>query len=339
VPAASKLSIGAAAHSAGTSAAPPPKNIPVRNLTPPPAKKANAVLKYAKVAAVVAVVAVGGYFGFKFIMDYQAKQNEKSAKEARNSSGESQVGHISALNDVLDATEPGHYRDLRDKGRSSGPRQRGGAGGKDVAVPDEDEGGMKAAAAEKQLPIVPPVWTSELKQAKIPEARANGTISGTNFVVETAKVETVSTAQVLRLFEGTSTSPEREMLVYLHLKPGEKLGGQTLEISSDMKGAGVPQVAKRWKTNPKFAPTLKSFNSGYVMKLELAQMTNNAIPGKIYLALPDAEQSVVAGMFKITSPAFEFDMPTTPTATPVAAPKTAPTAADRAFQQRYGVQK
>src|SRR5947209_5358951 len=84
VPAAGKLSIGAQAHSAGTAAAPPPKNIPVRNLTPPPPKKGSAALKYAKVAAVVAVLGVGGYFGFKFIMDYQAKQNEKSAKEARN---------------------------------------------------------------------------------------------------------------------------------------------------------------------------------------------------------------------------------------------------------------
>src|SRR5260370_41513486 len=67
-----------------------------------------------------------------------------------------------------------------------------------------------------------------------------------------------------------------------------------------MMGFGVPQVAKRWKPNPKFAPQLKSFYNGYAMKLELGQVADNSIPGKIFLALPDPEQTVVAGVFKAT---------------------------------------
>jgi len=42
----------------------------------------------------------------------------------------------------------------------------------------------------------------------------------------------------------------------------------------------MPSVAKRWKSNPKYAPEIKSFSFGYAMKLELGQMTENGeIPG------------------------------------------------------------
>ena len=123
-------------------------------------------------------------------------------------------------------------------------------------------------------------------------------ISGTNFVAETVRLDPVGAAQVLRLVQGQILSPDRELLVYLHLKPGEKLGGQTLTISKDMTGSAVPQVAKRWKPNPKFAPQVKSFYNGYAMKLELGQVADNFIPGKIFVALPDTDQTVVGGTFK-----------------------------------------
>jgi hypothetical protein len=338
-----KLSLGAPGHASPTATPPPTKPVPIRNLAPPKEKKANPVVKYAGIAAVLAVLGVGGYFGFNWLMEMQAKSNEASRKEEKNSDG-GQVGHIAALNDVLDRTEPGHYGE-RSERRAAGPKQRPG-GARDVAVPGADEDAMKGPGAEKPLPTVPPVWTADLQAAKIPDGRANGMISGTNFLVDTARVEASGTAKVLRLFEGQAASPDREVLIYLHLKPGEQVGGQTLEISADQKGPGVPQVAKRWKTNPRLAPTLKSYNTGYVMKLELGQMTNNALPGKIFLAFPDPEQSVVAGIFKVTTPAFDLDMPTpAAAAAPAARPGMTPvpagmSAADRAaYEKRYGTRR
>ena len=41
----------------------------------------------------------------------------------------------------------------------------------------------------------------------------------------------------------------------------------------------------------------KSFANGYAMKLEFGKLTDDGLPGKIYVALPDAEQTVVAGVF------------------------------------------
>jgi hypothetical protein len=100
-----------------------------------------------------------------------------------------------------------------------------------------------------------------------------------------------------------------------------------------MKGAVVPQVAKRWKTNPRFAPTLKSFANGYAMKLEFGQITEGEMAGKIFIALPDAEQSVVAGAFKATTSLAS-------TASPVTLTPTAPApAVDPEFQKRYGIKR
>jgi hypothetical protein len=103
-----------------------------------------------------------------------------------------------------------------------------------------------------------------------------------------------------------------------------------------MKGADVPRVLKRWKPSATAAVQQKFFTTGYAMKLELGQAPSDGnIPGKIFLALPDTEQSVVAGLFKIqpasSEPVAAQPMIQAPTAAP-----TAPSADRAAFQKRYG---
>jgi hypothetical protein len=177
--------------------------------------------------------------------------------------------------------------------------------------------------------------------AKIPEGPVNGSVSGTNFLAEAARVDPVGAAHVLRFLQGQPNSPDREVLVYLYLKPGEKLGGQSLTISNQMRGAGVPQVAKRWKVSPQYAPSLKSFANGYAMKLELGKAADDGnMPGKIFLALPDAEKTVVAGVFTATvaqadpnaqAAQMQYQTPATP------APQGGP---DRsAMERRYGIRR
>jgi len=321
---------------AGSGASAPNKGIPIRNLAPPVEKRQSPVVKLAIGAAVVVALGAGGYFGFIWVSDFQAKAKAKSA-EADQSSLSGQVGHIAELKTVMNATDP-----AASPSAASAPptnRRKRPADGAPVAA-QSDAGAANpsagSAAADSQ-PSTPPVWAHDLAFAKIPETRANGSISGTNFLVETARFDPVGTAQVLRLQQGPAVSPDREVLVYLHLKPGEKLGGQTLAISQDMRGIGVPQVSKRWKTDPKYAATIRSFSTGYVMKLELGQLADNAISGKIYLAFPDTEQSVVGGTFKATVVAADPNLQ----AMPVAAP-TAPTAqqpGQSAMDQRYGIRR
>jgi type II secretory pathway pseudopilin PulG len=193
-------------------------------------------------------------------------------------------------------------------------------------------------APEKELPVIAPAWTLEVDKATIPTSKVNGLISGTNFLAENA----MCTDQVLRLSQGTPASPDREILVYLRLNRGESPTNHTWTVTQETKGRSVPQVVKRWKTNPRYAPQMKSYSSGYAMKLELGVVTNGVLPGQIFVALPDAEQSVVAGVFKATTTlgGASGAATVTPVAPdPVAAPL-APRGAERsAFDKRYGVRK
>jgi len=298
----------------------------------PPAEKKGGPMKWVKIAAVLVVLGVGGYFAFGWLMAYQQKLN---AKRPQNSDG-GEMGHIANVYQVLEATDPDRYEKAAGRSREGVPRQPRSSVGKPVpgGVAEGNDGAAKPA--EKELPLIPAIWTLDIATVKIPETRANGKISGTNFVVETASLGVVGNAQVLSLRQGTAVSPDREILVYLHPKAGEALAGQTFTVSKDMKGPGVPQVAKRWKTNPKFAPTVKSFSAGYAMKLELGANTNSEIAGKIFLALPDAEQSVVAGVFKVAT---GLGATANPAANPTAPAPPPARALDPEFQKRYGIKR
>jgi hypothetical protein len=73
------------------------------------------------------------------------------------------------------------------------------------------------------------------------------------------------------------------------------------------------------------------------MKLELGSLTNNLVPGKIYLALPDNEQTVVAGTFNATVLVPDPNMQAMPVASPTS--PMAPGASSAAFDQRYGIRR
>jgi hypothetical protein len=203
----------------------------------------------------------------------------------------------------------------------------------------------KAAAAAHPPPqpaMVPPVFTLDVTNASIPEGKVNGMVSGTNFVPDSVRLDKVGPAEVLQFVQGQPTSPDREILIYLYPKAGETLAGRTWTVSEDQK-TGAPQVGKRWKPDPNQQPRVQTYTHGYAMKLEFGQMNGSTLPGKIYIALNDKEQTVAAGKFDaaVTAP------PPTPvmaTPTPAQNPDAArygrppPNAARTPVEQRYGVQ-
>ena len=253
-------------------------------------------MKWVTVGAVVVVCGVAGYLGYPYISKALAKRGE-AAPEAGNAATQQVAGATAAEGAPAAPAEP---------------------------------------APPKEAPIVVPTWTLDLEKAAIPAGKVNGTISGTNFLAETA----LCTDQVLRLSQGAPASPDREILVYLRLNRGESPTGRTWTVSQDMRGRTVPQVVKRWKNNPKYAPLSKTFGSGYAMKLSLGEVTNGVLPGKIFVALPDPEQSVVAGAFTATTTL--ADASGAGSANPIEAPNlTVPPPASggaerSSFDKRYG---
>jgi hypothetical protein len=262
------------------------------------AKKGSA-MKWVTISVVVVVLGVAGYFGYIYFSKRQPKQAE-AAKETRpvfNSPAD------------LAAWMKNHPGAARPDGAPAEP-----------------------PPPPKELPLLPAVWTLDADQAKIPEGRANGAICGTNFVVETARLDKIGTAYLLRLLQGAPASPDLGFMIYLHTEAGESVTGHTWTVSQDMTGKAVPQVVRLLKTNPRYQAQAKNIFSGYAMKLELGQITNGVIPGRIFLAVPpDTEQSVVAGVFKANTSL--ANAAGAAAANPVAAPNPPPSAA---YQRRYG---
>ena len=190
--------------------------------------------------------------------------------------------------------------------------------------------------APKELPVLAAVWTLDVDKATIPEGKANGSVSGTNFMVENA----ICVPQLLKLYQGAAAAPDREIQIFLRLAAGESLTGHTWTVSAqDPAGKGVPQVVKRWKTNPRYAAQSKTFSSGYAMKLELGEVEANMITGKIFLALPDPEQSVVAGVFKAATGVADASGAAAANPGMMPGPGMVPGRMDRTAAERYGGRK
>lgn len=135
-------------------------------------------------------------------------------------------------------------------------------------------------------------WTMDVSRAKIPRALASGKIHGQDFVVEEAKLEN----GILTLRQGKDFFPERALTIFLFLKKGEKLEGRTYHISKD-HGFGAPHVHMKWREAGSKVPQTKIFMKDYAMRLHFDRKQNGAVPGRVFVSLPDELRSFVAGTF------------------------------------------
>ena len=238
---------------------------------------------------------VGGFVAVSIGLHYadilQTKFNKTSKEIVANSSG-GELGHIAAVYDVLDKTDPARY-----EGHGGGYNiHQNEAAWRDIAMANAPKPDPTLS-----LPLLPAVWTLDLASAKIPEGRANGTLAGTNFTIETVQVARAGFSEALSFQQGVGTTADRELFIYLNASGATNLAGRSWNISPEMKGKDVPQIMKRWTANPKYAPIAKNYNTGYALKFDIGQPTNGWLPARIFLALPDTNQTVVAGAFSISA--------------------------------------
>ncbi len=251
--------------------------------------KHDKIKRIAMIAAGVVILGVGCYFGIPAIMKWQTQFNLAQKKDLENADG-GQVSHIVELNNVLDATEPGRMQSVPEPARAK-PRKSATTGPASNA-PQPDA----STTATNEPPAPPPEWTLDVEAMKIPKSKANGWLAGTNFTPDNAFLDISGSRHTLTLRQGTNFYADRELVIFLRLKTGQAITNSVWTVAKDER-TGVPSVVKRSKTNPRSAPQAKSFANGYAMKLEFGKSADGIIPGKIYAALPDPEQSVVAGRF------------------------------------------
>lgn len=277
----SKLSIDRAQSSAP--GAPPPRPVPVYQtyLTEP--EKKGGAMKILGIVTTCLAFGVGAYFGFRWVQQLQHKTTAKLDEAAKKSDG-GEAGHIANIYKTLDMTDPDH------PGMTSAEYEK-------IKKHEAAEAAKRAAARGDNLAIVQPSWSLDASAAEIPQTKVNGLINGTNFVAGIVRFNLAKGMQILQFTQGDVRMPDREILLYFHFNAGEKPDGKIFLVTADSHAQANPGIVKRWLVNSKYGFQTKSFTSGYVLKLEFGQMNADGIHGRIYLALPDAEKSVIAGIF------------------------------------------
>jgi hypothetical protein len=125
----------------------------------------------------------------------------------------------------------------------------------------------------------------------IPETHAAGKFRGSDFSVSHA----ILTDKTLTL-QDSADGVTREFVITLDLDAAI-LPGNSYDIAPKAgSGLEIKMVERRKKSQNTWS---QPFSGNYVLKLNFGSRNKNKIPAKIYLALPDAEQSHVAGTFDV----------------------------------------
>jgi DNA-directed RNA polymerase subunit RPC12/RpoP len=133
------------------------------------------------------------------------------------------------------------------------------------------------------------LWTLDLSGIQIPDETVTGSLHQRAFTLDRATL----TGSNLTLRVGRSGPIELGLNIYFFNRQAEELSGKTAEVKPSDTSA--PRVVLRWKDAER---TSETFRSGYALKVEFGSASNGAIPGKIFLSLPDESKSWVAGTFR-----------------------------------------
>jgi hypothetical protein len=152
------------------------------------------------------------------------------------------------------------------------------------------------AGSTNAIPLaVSPLWTLDLKNAIFPDQAVSGKIHGKDFICRQA----VLLNGLLMLRSNTGRQPEMAATVFVSQNgfsrnAAEILSGKSFEVGTNQAGF-VPMVSLVWRDGN--MRVTETFTNGFAMKLEFGNISSNALPGKIYLCLPDEAKSCVAGTF------------------------------------------
>lgn len=139
-------------------------------------------------------------------------------------------------------------------------------------------------------------WRKSLAGASAPSSPARGKISGLDFRVEKAVLKEGGT---LELRQGEDFFADRQVTVFV---PGVEVGdvpeGRTVEVPEPVDDFGQPHVHYSWKPNADAMPKTEIEMNKYTLLLQFgSEGDDDTIDGRIWLCLPDANKSWVAGSF------------------------------------------
>jgi hypothetical protein len=131
----------------------------------------------------------------------------------------------------------------------------------------------------------------DLDKARIPEGDVQGMLHGQPFT----PAREILQGGNLSIRQGAGWPPELAVAILFPAKHGEELSGKSVKITPDQTPPR-PKVVLRWKDEQGKAAS-RTFADGYALILDFGQASNGRMPGKLFIALPDDEKSVLAGSF------------------------------------------
>lgn len=141
-----------------------------------------------------------------------------------------------------------------------------------------------------------PFWTLDLANATIPDRSAAGEIHGKDFVCRQA---VFLQNGVLALRSGHGWQAMISANVFISTNDFFPHAARTLSDRSFEAGTNhagfAPSVTLSWREGD--MRVIEMFTNNFAMKLEFGNLSGDRLPGKIYLCLPDAMKSYVAGSF------------------------------------------
>ena len=150
--------------------------------------------------------------------------------------------------------------------------------------------------AEPKDPVPFPIpadlaWSLNTGELRFPDTPAAGSLRGNGFNAEKVSIQ----GGVLSFRQGKRWTPELALTVALPARSPEELSGRTIEFPTNHPSA-LPRVSVRWK-DEEAEHRKDEFAQGFALKVSFGQVAKGRLPGEIYLCLPDASRSVLAGTF------------------------------------------
>lgn len=148
--------------------------------------------------------------------------------------------------------------------------------------------GLKEEPKSASAPA--PVAKPKLDIPPIPAQPAQGKVGGKAFSVAKAAIEN----GVLTLTQGAG-GDSVEIAIDLRTKRWDVPAGRTIKVLKQTQGE-LPQITLRVvESGQRLAP--QTYKDKYIMLLELGAEKDKQLPGKIHMALPDEQESKIAGTF------------------------------------------
>ncbi|MBP3959826.1 hypothetical protein J8F10_31650 [Gemmata sp. G18] len=142
--------------------------------------------------------------------------------------------------------------------------------------------------AKAQAPKIP--WELDADKQVAPAAPVRGSIAGVDV---TPEVSVTSDELVFRLTKPGAPVPERSVSIKFAPPAGQQALGRNWKVKGgDEPGPNVPEVWLEVQGQP-----IHLHPSGYAMTLELGARKDGKVNGKVYISLPDKDQTVLAGTF------------------------------------------